>query len=567
MEVVSRRGVLGRLIWVNAAIVGCLVMAVMMFASTIWHTPWGNDITVRQLMTMNHFGRRFVALMLLLVVWYLFKRRFVAWLMAVMALTASFVLVVPHRDWLAVAILAVQVFCLVTLVIFHRYFCRAADRPSVRRGVTVFVAMLAFIVLDAVVGRLVMQPHVSLWLSLGRVLNLLFVTGGNRPLTRSLMVAFWASFGAGILLVLRPMIFRAVTEPHLKARARHLVMADGQNSVSYLALEDDKLLFFADSAPGVVPYAITGDYVLALGDPICSDADFAAVLRDFYTFGAEGDYTIAFLGTTDRYLERYAALGFDWIKTGEEACFDLTDFSLAGSDRAKMRSKVNGATHSGATVREYRPLESRDAAIERAFDRVSADWLGQKKSGELSFTLGGVNLHDPMDRRYFYACDRGGRIVAFHVFLPYEGGRGYVVEVTRRLHDAPAGVTEKITAEAFLQFKAEGCLYGSLGVAPLSRIGDDNVQHPLADGALSLLYEKGNRFYGFKDLRRAKNKYGPTWRPAYWVFPRGTLTPRMIMAVIKVQNPRGIKDYLVGFGRQLMPWRASVSADRKEASS
>ena len=552
----TRRADLARRIWINAAIVGCLVMAVILFVSTIWHTPWSGDTAWRHIMTVNHFFRRLLGLLLVLVTWYLFKRRFVAWLVAVIALSAGFALYLPHRDTLMLTIGALHLFCLVTLAASHRHFCRGADRPSLRRGLTIFLAMMVFIVLDAVIGRLLAHPHLTWMDSLTRVGNTLFVTGGQRPATWFAVVVFWTCFVIGVLLVLRPVIFQAVMTPRLKARARALVQAHGDNPLSYLALENDKLLFFSQAAPGVVAYTITGDFVIALGDPICAKDDIGVVLREFDEFCAASDYTIAFLGSDGTFLDQYAALGYDRIKAGEEACFDLTGFTLAGGARAKMRSKVNGATHSGVTVEEYRPLEGRDTAIERAIEQVSAEWLQQKKSGELTFVVGGVNLGDPADRRYFIARDAGGQIVGFNVFLPYAGGKGYLVDVTRRRIGAPPGVTEKITAEAFARFKEEGCLYASLGGAPLAHLGEDDNQHPVADRALGLVYEKGNRFYGFKALRRAKNKYGPTWRPTYWVYPRGALTPRMVMAVIKAQNPGGFRDFLTGFTRQLLPARS-----------
>ena len=546
----SRRRRLVRQVLVNVAVVAGLVLAVTMFASTIWHTPWGADVTLRHIMTIDHFCRRFFALLLVLVAWYLFKRRFVAWLVSVIALSVGFVLYIPHWDELSVIMAALQVFCLVTLLIFRRYFCRGADRPSVRRALVVFVVLVVFILADMVVGRMVAHGQLTWVQSFGRVLNTLFVTGGQRAVTRFTVVVFWLGFGVGLLLVLRPVVFRTVILAHQRQRARELVLADGQNSISYLALEDDKMLFFSNSAPGVVAYRIVGDYVIALGDPICAEDDFAAVLRDFYLFCAESDYVAVFLGTTGRYLAEYKAMGLDYIKCGEEAQFDLPRFDLAGGAKAKFRSKFNGATHSGVTVHEYRPTVAKDTAIEHAFDRISDDWLEGKKSRQLGFLLGGVGLHNPMEKRYFYATDKAGKIVAFHVFLPYQGKRGYLVDVTRRCHDAPAGVTEKINGEAFLQFKAEGCAVASLGVAPLVNLGEDDNEHPVADRALGLIYEKGNRFYGFKALKVAKAKYGPDWRPAYWVYDKGALTPRMVMAVIKVENPGGVLDFLAGLLRR-----------------
>ena len=536
----------------NVAIVACLAMAVLMFASSVWNTPLSDHVVWRHLIDINHFSRRFLASLMVLIAWYLHRRRFVAWLIAVIVLTLSFALYVPHVGWVNLTMAGLQLLSLVALLASRAYFCRGGDRPSLRRGLVVFVALLVIVLVDAVIAHQMAYQTMTLAQSLGHVFNALFVTGGVRLVTKFMVVLFWVSFGVGVLLVLRPVIFSAVTSPHQRERARALVAADGQNSLSYLSLDDDKMLYFSESAPGVVAYTISGDYVVVLGDPVCEPADFPDVLRDFYLFCAAGDYRVAFLGCTGMYLDRYAALGFEWIKAGEEACFDLTEFSLAGAARAKMRSKVNGATHSGVTVAEYKPAAGRDPGIEHAIQAISDEWLRDKKTGQLTFLVGGINLHDPGQRRYFYGRDIQGRIVAIHVFLPYASGKGYVVDVTRRLASAPAGVTEKITAEAFLAFKAEGCLYASLGTAPLAHMGEADNPHPLADKALGLLYEKGNRFYGFKALRRSKNKYGPTWVPTYWVYQRGTLTPGMVMSVIKAQNPGGITDFLTGFARQFL---------------
>lgn len=49
----------------------------------------------------------------------------------------------------------------------------------------------------------------------------------------------------------------------------------------------------------------------------------------------------------------------------------------------------------------------------------------------LTFVMGTVGLENPMDKRYFYATDADGKIVAFIVFVPFLGKRGYMADVTR----------------------------------------------------------------------------------------------------------------------------------------
>ena len=64
---------------------------------------------------------------------------------------------------------------------------------------------------------------------------------------------------------------------------------------------------------------------------------------------------------------------------------------------------INHAAKAGVTVREYKVMEQRDTEIEKGVDRITQEWLQQKKSGLLKFTLGSVGLEQPMDKRYFYA--------------------------------------------------------------------------------------------------------------------------------------------------------------------
>ena len=69
----------------------------------------------------------------------------------------------------------------------------------------------------------------------------------------------------------------------------------------------------------------------------------------------------------------------------------------------------------GIDVYEYKILEKRNAALEVEFNRITDEWLEGKKSSMLKFTMGTLGLDDPMDRRYFYAVDESGSMVAYIV--------------------------------------------------------------------------------------------------------------------------------------------------------
>lgn len=151
-----------------------------------------------------------------------------------------------------------------------------------------------------------------------------------------------------------------------------------------------------------------------------------------------------------------------------------------------------------------------------------------------------------MDKRYFYAKNAEGTIVAFIAFVPFLGKDGYMADVTRHGCNAPGGVMETIIYEAFQTFRSEGVHYGSLGVAPLAGLDDEKAS--LVERLLRFVYNNLNDCYGFKDLYRAKEKYSPTqWLPAYYVYLPKHPTPDMFYAVVKIQNPDGIREGVQSF--------------------
>jgi len=330
-----------------------------------------------------------------------------------------------------------------------------------------------------------------------------------------------------------------------KSLARELVLKYGQNSSSYLALEDDKILFFGKNIDGIVAYGVVGNVVTVCGDPICAPDDFVQFLAEFKAFCTECSYECIFLGTSEVFLKEYEMLGYSHVKAGEEARFKLDEYQLAGGKMAKMRALINHANKE-VTTREYKPTVEKNEEIEKGINNVSEEWLEGKKSGQLGFSVGGTGLGDPMDRRYFYAVDAEEKIVGFNVFLPYDNKNGYLADVTRRIPHAPGGVTEKLIYDGFMVFKEEGAQWGNMGMATFANVGEEGVKDDLTVKFLEFIYEKCNGFYGFKDLHKAKEKYSPTvWAPGYFVYSTKNVTPEIAFAAIKIQNPGGMKDFVL----------------------
>ncbi|MCL1899442.1 MAG: phosphatidylglycerol lysyltransferase domain-containing protein [Promicromonosporaceae bacterium] len=480
----------------------------------------------------------FVAGLLLTVLWNLYRRKAAAWAISVGALIVSLAVLLAqaglHRHPAHLALALPTAAILVVLVAWRRDF----SPPQARRSIEVAAAC----------GALALACYVAamVW---------------GRP--DHLETLFYLVMGAGAVVALgfalRPFLPVPLSSPADRQRARTLLRQYGQNNLSYLALEPDKTLFFTADPPGMVAYGVVRDTIVVAGDPVCAAGDLPAVLERFTRYAVGSAHSLFFLSVTEEARPAYDGVGYRTVKCGEEARFDLATYSIAGKGGAKIRANINHATKAHLTVHEYRVAEAREAGLDAEFNRVTAEWLSTKPSGELAFSVGGVGLDDPMDKRYFYATDADGVMQGFVVFVPFidAGGRGYMADVTRRALSAPGGVTQKIIFEAFGAFRAEGVTWGSMGVAPLANVIEPGHRPSSVQRIMDFAYQNLGDVYGFKSLFEAKKRYNPSqWRPVYFAYLPKNLTPSMVYAAVRIQNPQGIGDFFRAFVRGRFARRA-----------
>lgn len=563
----------------NGMILFLAILSVILFGLT-FVPAWTVEYRVMTFLEMGRMVQRAFSVILFFLSFQLKKRKHSAWKITVFVLILSLLRCMAelaesptHRIAFVINGLLVIGFC-----IFRTDFCCPASKRSRQQAMVLFGVSLVGILINAGLGyhylKLAVQPNggsVSFWQSLAEGAGMIFGMSVS-PVTspwaqRAEPVIFWFSWGcmlASVLYAVRPWL-EAPSDSRDIQHARTLLHLYGKNPCSYLTLEEDKTLYFGKSVDGVIPYGTVDDTVIVNGDPICADEDFGTLLAEFREFCQKSAYKLFFLGLTDDYLEEYKKQGFGIVKAGEEARFKLSDYEISGKKGAKMRMNINHATKAGITIKEYRISEQRDPEIEAGLTRVSDEWLSEKKSGLLTFTMGTVGLENPMDRRYFYAQTEAGKIVAFVVFVPFMAGNGYMADVTRHGNDAPGGVMETIIYQAFQAFKEEGIEYGSLGVAPLTGL-DEKSANPI-EKLLRFVYDNLNACYGFRDLYRAKEKYSPTeWVPSYYAYLPKVPTPDMFYAVVKIQNPQGIMDYVRSFLKERFQRKQDKKDERKQES-
>jgi phosphatidylglycerol lysyltransferase len=502
------------------------------------------------LLALHHALYLVTGILMVIISLYLYQRLRLAWIFAMLAIAASLAGHLLHIHPLSGLFVVMDAFVFITLAYGFRDYHRKSPNKSIKSafgflGVAVFIYFAYF-----VTGFTLLRRHVIPDASVGEILkesgkalllmdNTLFVKHSlaGKLFIDTSVTAFWSVIIISAFVIMRPLIASPRLSRHEKDLARPMVLAHGENPMAYLALEDDKQYFFPKHTEGLCAYTSVGGVMTLCGDIICANEDAESFMTELMQFADEHRYTILMMNITDRFKGVYEKFGFGFTKCGEDACFDLSQYDLKGGAVSKVRAAINHANKAGITVQELDFSADNAHAIRASMQAISDQWLDAKDAPELVFMLGKNNFDTPMDRRYFYAMDAAGKILAYCVFNPYDNRAGYIAEITRRKQDAPQGALEKIIYDAWMIFKAEGARETTLGLSPLYNVmSGEGFQ--LSAKVFAYLYENMSTYYDFKALHHAKEKFAPThWKSRYYAYQPKPFSPLYAYAIVRSQMP------------------------------
>jgi phosphatidylglycerol lysyltransferase len=248
------------------------------------------------------------------------------------------------------------------------------------------------------------------------------------------------------------------------------------------------------------------DPVTPHGDVDVAVADLLAALR-----ARRLHLVMAASAEADSYRNR----GLHVVPIAEDPILELADLTWCGSRRASIRHSIATARRMGLTVLPYQ------SDVEQAALDVSACWLATKRGGEMSFTLGGMELACRPQTDCRIAVDGDGRVVGVATWHHFDDGRARVLDVMRRLPDAPNPTMDLLVAASLEEFAAAGVVRVSLGSVPLSH------------GSIA------EHLYPTVSLRRFKDKFAPRWEPRFLVAPSRRRLPAALLALGRAYCPDG----------------------------
>jgi phosphatidylglycerol lysyltransferase len=325
-------------------------------------------------------------------------------------------------------------------------------------------------------------------------------------------------------------------------RARDVYREHGGGEFAHLTFMRDKHLFWAADHRAVVAYGAIRDRLVALGSPCGTDVAIDRAILDFRHFADSQGRVPVFYEILEPDLYRYHDLGFDLFKLGELALVDLREFSLAGKRWEDLRQAVNRSTKENITFEIVEPPF--DTVLLSDVERVSDAWLADKGGDEKGFSLG------RFDEAYLgwsplALVRREGQLIAFANVLPPYGPNGHAsVDLMRHIADAPRSTMDYLFAKVMQWAQEQGHTTFSLGMAPLSRVGD-NPYARANERLAALAFQYGNRFYNYQGVRKYKDKFKPEWIGAYLAYPRGVWVPGLLIDIAALVAG-GYRRFLLG---------------------
>lgn len=490
----------------------------------------------------SHFTAALAGFALLVLSVNLWRRKQIAWRITFITLIVSSIAhLLKGLDYEEASL---SLGLLILLVLFRYSFHAESDRPSVRQGLFILGASLAFTLIYGTVGFYLLDRHFStrfsLWGALSQTVVMftsfynpgLPLTGFGRYFVGSIYIIGLVTLSFSSLMLIRPVLVRQPATAEERARAKNIVQAHGRTALARATLFDDKSYFFG-AGETVIAYAVRGRGVIVLGDPIGPADQVYETLLAFQDFCIRNDWFPAFASTLPDYLTDYQKAGFDTACIGYEAIVVLEKFTLEGSENKGVRNTVSRMGRNGYRAEVYMPPI--DDKLLTALREISDAWLTLRKGGEMRFSDGWFEDSYIRNGPVIVVHAPDGAPTAFSNLVPEYQKNELTIDLMRHYPQVEPGTMEFMFVRMLQWAKDKGYETFSLGLSAIVGVGE-KPDDPRVEQALHTIAEYISRFYNFKGLHNFKDKFHPRWEPRYLVYRGPASLPLVLNTLLQVHS-------------------------------
>ncbi|MGC4034705.1 MAG: phosphatidylglycerol lysyltransferase domain-containing protein [Chitinophagaceae bacterium] len=315
-------------------------------------------------------------------------------------------------------------------------------------------------------------------------------------------------------------------------RAIELLNQFGDSPVDFFKVNNDKLLYFSDSYEAFIAYRIANGFAIVLEEPVCSDEDKVAVLREFDEHCKKMGLKTAFYRVDENSMFYFNELKKRRLLIGQEAIVDVTKFSLEGRDKKSLRNGLNSLQKKGYKTIFCPQPQSKE--LLRELKDVSDHWLQAYNKKEMIFAQGMFDEKLLEHQDIITVRDAENKMVAFMNIIPDFAPGECTYDLIRKTIDAPGGCMDALIIELINYAKSKDLSFLNLGLVPMSGISQpDNT----AEMVVKYAFEKIRRFRHYQGLREFKEKYASAWLNKYLVYENDFDLIQLPAALNKVMQP------------------------------
>ncbi|MDK6370130.1 MULTISPECIES: bifunctional lysylphosphatidylglycerol flippase/synthetase MprF [Aerococcus] len=308
-----------------------------------------------------------------------------------------------------------------------------------------------------------------------------------------------------------------------------LVAQYGGTEYSHLVRLLDKQIFFSPDREAALLYRAVGRNMLVLGDPVGQPEAFDGLLQAFASYAHNAGMQLAYYEVSPRYLDNFCNMGYLTVKIGEAAIISLADFTFEGKKNRNRRQIRNAMEKAGLRFEVLNPPHAPELLAE--LKGISDAWLEGRS--EMAYSLGAFQ-EDYLQTSPLFVLRSDERIEAFANLMPISA-TSVSIDLMRFRGDTVDNAMQMLLLQILAWAKEAGYESFDLGMAPLANVGDQTYSRS-RDRVIRLVYEYGNRVYGFKGLRAYKDKFRPHWENRYLIYAEASALPQILLGLYEAVN-------------------------------
>lgn len=291
----------------------------------------------------------------------------------------------------------------------------------------------------------------------------------------------------------------------------------GGTSYTHYVYLNDKKIYINKEKDVFFQFEIQENKLFVLGPPIGNKDNLSNAIDEFYNMADSYGYTPVFCAIDNATIPHLHAIGYHFIKVGDDSSVDLENFTLEGRKMKSVRNAMSRVEKEGYSFEIINPPFSNSFLNE--LKDISDKWLGNRR--ELNFTVG------KFDKDYLQCSpiaiikNQDGKIKGFTNLMPvYDNNETLSIDLMR-FNDTCNGIMDFIFVNLFIYAKENGYKKFNMGLAPLSNVGESKNAF-LNERIAQKLYVHSKKIYSFEGLKRFKEKYCTIWEPRYIAYRKNT---------------------------------------------